>query len=80
MIQNVSATCDCEDWECDCDAHLKCANNLVNDSKIVGNTALDNIMECVKRELDDPSEEDDEQEEEDDEEQEEEEEDQDDPY
>ena len=69
MIQAVSANCDCEDEVCDCDAHLQCANKEVTNSGIVGNTALDNIMACVKSELEDPSEEDDEEEEDEEQEQ-----------
>ena len=69
MIQAVSANCDCEDEVCDCDAHLQCANKEVNTLGIVGNTKLDNIMACVKSELDDPSEEEDDEEEEEEEDQ-----------
>ena len=68
--QAVAANCGCDDWECDCDAHLQCANKEVTNLGIVGNTALDNIMACVKSELEDPSEEDDEEEEDEEQEQE----------
>ena len=53
--RDVAKKCSCENWECDCDAHLKCANNVVNNSGIKDNARLDDIMACVKSQLDDPN-------------------------
>ena len=53
--RDVAANCGCDNMECDCDAHLKCANNVVNNSGIKDNARLDDIMACVKSQLDDPN-------------------------
>ena len=52
--RDVAEKCSCE-MECDCDAHLQCANNVVNNLGIKDNARLDDIMACVKSELDDPN-------------------------